>query len=153
MPSHVGIFGNDQADRRAGRAIKKQEIEDINIPIQDLKRKIEKNIDKEWQRLWNNIRRYPKIKVKECIGEWKSSNRRNRKEEIVLARARVDTIKVSDLIPKIKKRPPDRCSCNRARIDMYHIVFVCQKYTNERKKITDLLVRDKKNDEYKGDFK
>ena len=27
---------------------------------------------------------------------------------------------------------------------MYHIVFVCQKYTNERKKITDLLVRDKK---------
>ena len=27
---------------------------------------------------------------------------------------------------------------------MYHIVFVCQKYTEERKKIMDLLVRDKK---------
>ena len=27
---------------------------------------------------------------------------------------------------------------------MYHIVFVCQKYTNEREKINDLLVRDKK---------
>ena len=65
-----------------------------------LEEKIEKNIDKEWQRLWNNIRRYPKIKIKECILEWKSCNRKNRKEEIVLARARVDTIKVSDLIQR-----------------------------------------------------
>ena len=64
LPSHVGIFGNDQADRKAGRATRKQEIEDINILIQDLERNIEKNIDKEWQRLWNNIRRYPKIKVR-----------------------------------------------------------------------------------------
>ena len=85
-----------------------------------------------------------KIKIKEYIGERKSINRRNRKEEIVLARARMDTIKFVDLIPKIERRPQDRCSCNNARINMYHIVFVCQKYIEERKQIIDMLIRDKK---------
>ena len=47
----------------------------------------------------------------------------------------MDTIKFVDLIPKIERRPQDRCSCNNARINMYHIVFVCQKYIEERKQI------------------
>ena len=54
------------------------------------------------------------------------------------------TIKFVDLIPKIERRPQDRCSCNNARINMYHIVFVCQKYIEERKQIIDMLIRDKK---------
>ena len=58
LPSHVGIFGHDQADRRAGRAIKIQEIEDMYIPIHYMKRKMDKNINREWQRLWDNIHRY-----------------------------------------------------------------------------------------------
>ena len=56
----------------------------------------------------------------------------------------MDTIKFVDLIPKIERRPQDRCSCNNARINMYHIVFVCQKYIEERKQIIDMLIRDKK---------
>ena len=58
LPSHVGIFGHDQADRRAGRAIKIQEIEDMYIPIHYMKRKMDKNINREWQRLWDNIHQY-----------------------------------------------------------------------------------------------
>ena len=54
----MGIFGHDQADRRAGRAIKIQEIEDMYIPIHYMKRKMDKNINREWQRLWDNIHRY-----------------------------------------------------------------------------------------------
>ena len=144
VPSHTGISGNEHADRRAKRAIDQRIIKDIKIPIQDLKRTITKNISKEWQRKWNNIHRYPKAKIKEKIGEWKSSNRKSRKEEIVLARSRVDTIKVADLIPRIEGRGIERCNHDNQRLNLYHIIFVCQKYTNERKKIIDILDKDNK---------
>ena len=144
IPSHTGISGNDHADRRAKRAIDQRITKDMKIPIQDLKRTITKNINKEWQRKWNNIHRYPKAKIKEKIGEWKSSNRRNRKEEIVLARSRVDTIKVADLIPRIEGRGIERCNYDNQRLHLYHIIFVCQRFSNERKKIIDMLDRDNK---------
>ena len=101
-------------------------------------------MNKEWQRKWDNIHRYPKAKIKEKIGEWKSSNRKNRKEEIVLARTRVDTIKVADLIPKIEGIGIERCNVDNQRLNLYHIIFVYQRFKNERKKILDLLDKDNK---------
>ena len=144
IPSHTGISGNDHADRRAKRAIDQRITKDMKIPIQDLKRTITKNINKEWQRKWNNIHRYPKAKIKEKIGEWESSNRKSRKEEIVLARSRVDTIKVADLIPRIEGRGIERSNNDNQRLNLYHIIFVCQRFSNERKKIIDMLDRDNK---------
>ena len=64
VPSHTGISGNEHADRRAKRALDQIVTKDIKIPIQDLKRTITKNIDKEWQRKWNNIHRNPKQRLK-----------------------------------------------------------------------------------------
>ena len=62
----------------------------------------------------------------------------------------MDTIKFVDLIPKIERRPQDRCSCNNARINMYHIVFVCQKYIEERKQIiTFEIIQQSYNLEFK----
>ena len=62
----------------------------------------------------------------------------------------MDTIKIVDLIPKIERRPQDRCSFNNARINMYHIVFVCQKYIEERKQIiTFEIIQQSYNLEFK----
>ena len=47
IPSHTGITGNDHADRKAKKALDQRVIKDIKIPIQDLKRTITKNINKE----------------------------------------------------------------------------------------------------------
>ena len=144
IPSHTGITGNDHADRKAKKALDQRVIKDIKIPIQDLKRTITKNINKEWQRKWDNIHRYPKANIKEKTGEWKSSNRKSRKEEIVLARSRVDTIKVADLIPRIEGRGIERCIIDNQRLNLYHIIFVCQRFSNERRKILELLDKDNK---------
>ena len=62
-------------------AIDQNEIKDIKIPLQDIKRTVTKNVNKEWQRKWDNTHRYPKAKIKEKIGEWKSSNRKKPKSE------------------------------------------------------------------------
>ena len=42
IPSHTGITGNDLADKRAKRAIDQDEIKDIKILLQDIKRTITK---------------------------------------------------------------------------------------------------------------
>ena len=44
----------------------------------------------------------------------------------------MDTIKFVDLIPKIERRPQDRCSCNNARINMYRIVFMSEIYRGKK---------------------
>lgn len=54
VPSHVGIDGNEAADRLAKSAIKHPEVElDIPRELTDFKRAIKKEIMKEWQTRWD----------------------------------------------------------------------------------------------------
>ena len=52
VPGHVGIRGNEAADRAAEEALEKEPIDDL-MPFSDLKPLTAKNIHQVWQKEWD----------------------------------------------------------------------------------------------------
>ena len=86
VPSHVGIMGNKKVDSAA----KSVSYQHIYYP---------------WQGDWNGAVVNKLHYVKPVLGDWQSSSRRCRKDEVVVCRARIgDTYLTHSYI--LKKDPP-----------------------------------------------
>jgi len=85
LPSHVGIKGNDKADRAAKMALL-LEPTDFKTPYTDFKRCIKDCLRQKWQASWNDAVNNKLHTIKPILGEWTPSYRDDRREEVVIAR-------------------------------------------------------------------
>ena len=85
VPSHVGIKGNEKADSAAKSALDLPH----GVPYTDFKHLISQYIFPTWQDDWNGAVANKLNYVKPVLGDWQSSYRRYRKDEVVLCRARI----------------------------------------------------------------
>ena len=88
VPSHVGISGNARADLAAKSALDLPRAK-VGVPYTDFKHLISQYIFSTWQNVWNGAVVNKLHSVKPVLGNWQSSYRRCRKDEIVLCRARI----------------------------------------------------------------
>jgi len=88
VPGHVGIRGNEQADRAAKAALS-EPISRFKVPTHDFRYSIRTYTRDQWQRSWNQCVNNKLFDIKPVLGDWSSSHRRNRREEIVLSRIRI----------------------------------------------------------------
>ena len=71
VPAHVGIPGNEFADREAKAVITRENISFNHIPVNDLKTVIRKYVRNQWQERWarlTNNRKYENIR--QSIDHW-----------------------------------------------------------------------------------
>ena len=68
LPSHVGISGNEEADKAAKLSLRLQESK-VKLPSSDLKPLINKFIHSKWQTSWNATLFNKLYLVKPCLGE------------------------------------------------------------------------------------
>ena len=107
VPSHVGIRGNEKADSAAKSALDLPHAQ-VGVPYTDFKLLISQYIFSTWQDDWNGAVANRLHSVKPVLGDWQSSYRRCRKDEVVLCRARIgDTNMTHSYI--LKKDPPPQC--------------------------------------------
>ena len=90
LPSHIGIGGNEEADKAAKDALS-LEILPFKVPSNDFKPLIHKFIQNVWQQSWNDPanRNNKLFTIKPDLGEWLPGLRTSRREEIILARLRI----------------------------------------------------------------
>ena len=91
VPSHVGIPGNELADREA-KSVINENIKFPSIPYEDVRPIIRSSIRKKWQDRWaspslQNNKRYKRIRM--TINHWPSSYHKNRQTEVKLSRLRI----------------------------------------------------------------
>ena len=89
-PSHVGISGNEEADKYAKDALS-LDILPFKVPLNDVKPLLNDYIQNVWQQSRSdsaNQNNKP-VNIKPGLGEWLLGLRTNRSEEIVLARLRI----------------------------------------------------------------
>ena len=88
VPSHTGIRGNEKADFAAKTALDLPRAK-VGVPYTDFKYLIGQYIFSTWQDDWNGAVMNKLHSVKPVLGEWQSSYRRCRRDEVVLCRARI----------------------------------------------------------------
>ena len=90
LPSHIGINGNEEADKAAKDALS-VEILPFKVPCSDFKPLINSFIHDVWQKSWSDaLNQENKLfAIKPNTSEWLPGLRSNRREEIVLARLRL----------------------------------------------------------------
>ena len=104
VPSHTGNKGNKKADFAAKSALDLL-CTKIGVPYSDFKHLISQYIFSTWQDDWSGAVANKLHSVKPVLGDWQSSYRRCRKDEVVLCRARIGHTHLTHSYI-LKKDPP-----------------------------------------------
>ena len=127
VPSHVNIYGNEEADKAAKEASQLEPIIN-NIPHTDLNRYIKQHIKSEWQLLWDSSS--SKLRnIKPNIETW--PNYPNRRESIIMTRLRIGHTRLTHSYYITRGRPPECCN---TRLTIEHLFLRCRRYANLRRK-------------------
>ena len=106
----------------------------ITLPYTDFKHCINQYIFSTWQGEWNGAVANKFHSVKPVLGDWQSSYRRCRKDEVVLCRARIGHTHLTHSYI-LKKDPPLWCEHCQCILTVRHILVECNHFDQERKDI------------------
>ena len=133
IPSHTGIKGNEKADSAAKSALDLPRAK-VGVPYTDFKHLISQYIFSTWQDNWNGAVVNKLHSVKPVLGDWQSSYRRCRNDEVVLCRARIGHTHLTHSYI-LRKDPPPLCEHCQCILTVRHILVECNRFARERKDI------------------
>ena len=133
VSSHTGIKGNEKADFAAKSALDFP-LTKVGVLYSDFKHCISQYILSTWQDDWNGAVENKLHYVKPVIGNWQSSYRRCRKDEVVLCRARIGHTHLTHSYI-LRKYPPPQCEHCQCILIVCHILVECNHFNRERKYI------------------
>ena len=133
MPSHVGIKVNEKADSAAKSTLDLPHAQ-VGVPYTDFKHLIRQYIFSTWQDDLNGVVANKLHSVTPVMGDWQSSYRRCRKDEVVLCRAYIGHTYVTHSYI-LKKDPPLQCEHCQCTLTVCHILVECNHLTQTRNDI------------------
>ena len=127
---HVGIQGNEQADKSAKAAM--NDLPSImTIPFSDYEPYIHTYIRKKWLDFLDNQLENKFHSVQPTLGCWPLSSRRNRRVELVLSRIRIGHSYLTQRHLLVGENPPECVSCQERRT-VSHTLVHCAAYIHIR---------------------
>ena len=88
VPSHVGIKGNEKADKLAKEALNFNVL-DLKVPFTDFKVNVNSVFKQNWQAMWNACPNNKLFQINPTVGSFLCWTGLSRREEIVITRARI----------------------------------------------------------------
>ena len=134
IPSHVGIQGNEKADKLANECCKLKATNDIPLPSSEIRSKVRHHYQTVWQNQWS-LKSLNLVSFKKNIGDIAYSDL-PRRIQIVITRIRLNTTLLTHQHHFNSTEPPQchLCSC---KISLTHLFIDCPLYDNQRKKLQD----------------
>ncbi|MGL5597690.1 MAG: ribonuclease H family protein, partial [Aeromonas sp.] len=135
VPAHVGIDGNEMADKNAKRSLNKNNVEiDVKISKAEAKIIIKQAVTKFWQQKWDmektgrhlyNIQKKVGLQINETGSDFK------RREEVIITRLRLGHSSLNGNLHKIRKHPSGFCRFCGETETVEHILLQCRAYNKE----------------------
>lgn len=131
VPSHVGIIGNEAADKAANEAQNIPGLHTTCIPYSDYHLPIRRNIMRKWQHFWDHIDdetfAQNKLKgVKPKVTPWTYIPGGGRKYEVMIARLRIGHTRLTHGHYMSRGRPPECTFCGLSPLTTKHFLLDCQ---------------------------
>ena len=130
VPSHIGISGNEKADALAKSALENNSIVNIPTDLGTFNSILTKQLYAHWQSQWDNL--HIAHKHKKRIADWHTSYRQNRREEVALARLRMNSTFITHLAPYIAGTFPPQCNTCNTTLSISHVLIHCTQYNRQR---------------------
>ena len=140
VPGHSGVKGNEEADKVAKRAIKKENI-DFKVKLGKFEcfSICREQLEQQWQQEWAEEERgrlyfsvQPSIKKKSC------AMYSGRRDDIVITRLRLGHCGLASCLNNIGKHPDGLCQCGQLET-VQHVLFSCERYRSERQQMFEGL--------------
>lgn len=150
IPAHVGVQGNESADKAARQASSSHRsssgylpmvLRRGHLPSTDYFPALRLGFRLGWQECWTNDLRGGKLKlIKPKIGEWSSSHRRSRHQEVVLARLHISHTNLTHSHLMSQSLTPTCSFCHRHTPQSVRHIFVdCIPLTDIRRRLFPTL--------------
>lgn len=139
VPGHSGIYGNEQADLQAKRAVLLDRTEEVyEVSVQEYVPYIRSACFDQFNSMWVNDTRQTNLKsIKHVTGNWMSCRRKVRREEIVLCRLRLGHTRISHSFIIDRDVRPECSTCGRY-VTVQHMLIECPNYADQRRRLSVL---------------
>ena len=143
VPSHVGIPGNEKADKLAKQAaVFNQYNNNRTLPLCDFKASIRKLHFKVWSDSWLATRMNKLRFTKSSVEPWESSNCSSRQEEVTLCRLRIGHCYQTHSYLLNGGDPPECDKCDLP-LSVKHILLDCPSLETARKQFFKVQSMDR----------
>jgi kelch-like protein 2/3 len=133
VPAHVGIVGNEVADKLAKEATEPEETLMNYIPFLDFVPHLKKHLTKKWERKWHSADRPDKLyEVKPFVKPWQSASFKVRREETIMTRLRIGHTRVTHGYIMCGKVEPRKCGRCKEIFTVKHILINCPNFKKDR---------------------
>ena len=132
-PGHVGIKGNESADRAAKAAALSSSTRINKCYYKDIKNLFQNKLDEKWYQEWSLIQNNKLQSIKSTIKPWSTAIQKNRSHEVTLCRLRIGHTRLTHGHLMANQDPPNCNEC-QTRLTVQHILLNCPKYLGPRRK-------------------
>ncbi|XP_037531828.1 uncharacterized protein LOC119409038 [Nematolebias whitei] len=133
VPAHIGLVGNEKADKTAKKATHNPISFTVRMSNSEGKSKVKEELKKIWQRRWDEgLTGRWFYKIQKAVGR-KRRGRRSRKEERIITRLRFGHTGLNYSLFKIQKHKNGKCEYCEKFETIEHVILECCKYEEERR--------------------
>lgn len=134
VPAHIGIKGNERADKKAKEGSKNCNIDiKVGFSKSEVKSLIKLRLRERWQKQWEEERKGRWFfRIQRKVGEMRGAER-NRKEETIITRLRFGHTGLNGSLFKIGKHETGRCEYCGQEETVKHVIINCQRFEEERR--------------------
>ena len=136
VPAHVGIVGNERADRAAKDALGFLNVSQICIPFKDFKSKIHFYSKDKWQGRWSGLTNNAKLKsIHPSVDKWSVCNPPNRRDSVILTRLRIGHTHATHgyLLKSGEERQIPLCDSCHMDLTVRHVLIECPTFSRQRR--------------------
>ena len=144
VPAHIGVEGNELADRYAKSAANRAEVGmAVNYSKAEVKCIIKGEMKKKWQEEWDRGTKGRHLyRIQKVVGKMRDMGR-GKKDEDIISRMRFGHTGLNSTLKIIGKHETGRCDyCNRQET-IEHVMMECPKYQQERQSLKERLESNK----------